>query len=207
MQTFLPYADFQRSVRVLDDKRLGKQRVEALQIVRALSRPGYGWANHPAVLMWRGYEEALGRYGLTACEHWVERGFADTCAATIRADLCQIDINEVRSEAELGQASAMPSWLGSVDLHASHQAALVRKDARYYRQHFPETSDDLPYFWPVRSKAVVAEEERKGRSAVDRARRAVERAAIETERQRRRRSRAAKRGWVTRRSSGGAPRA
>jgi len=30
MQTFLPYADFKLSTRVLDYKRLGKQRVEAM---------------------------------------------------------------------------------------------------------------------------------------------------------------------------------
>ncbi|GAA3827626.1 pyrimidine dimer DNA glycosylase/endonuclease V [Nocardioides panacisoli] len=44
MQTFLPYADFARSARSLDPKRLGKQRVEALQVVRALTTAGYGWA-------------------------------------------------------------------------------------------------------------------------------------------------------------------
>ena len=51
VQTFLPYPDFERSARTLDPKRLGKQRVETIQVVRALTRPGYGWANHPAVLM------------------------------------------------------------------------------------------------------------------------------------------------------------
>jgi len=35
MQTFLPYADFARCAEVLDPRRLGKQRVEALQIMRA----------------------------------------------------------------------------------------------------------------------------------------------------------------------------
>ena len=45
VQTFLPYADFERSARALDRKRLGKQRVETIQVVRALTRPGYGWAN------------------------------------------------------------------------------------------------------------------------------------------------------------------
>ena len=43
MQTFLPYPDFIASARVLDSKRLGKQRVEALQVLRGLIRPGYGW--------------------------------------------------------------------------------------------------------------------------------------------------------------------
>ena len=87
VQTFLPYPDFEQSARVLDPKRLGKQRVETIQVVRALTRPTYGWANHPAVLMWKGYEEALGRYGFVCCEVWTERGFGDTCAVTIAADL------------------------------------------------------------------------------------------------------------------------
>ena len=62
MQTFLPYSDFERSAKTLDYKRLGKQRVEAYQILQALSDPNYGWQNHPAVKMWRGYEEALVAY-------------------------------------------------------------------------------------------------------------------------------------------------
>ena len=36
MQTFLPYPDFAESAKVLDNKRLGKQRVECLQIMKAL---------------------------------------------------------------------------------------------------------------------------------------------------------------------------
>ncbi|GAB3960278.1 hypothetical protein GCM10029978_009170 [Actinoallomurus acanthiterrae] len=64
MQTFLPYADFAATARVLDPRRLGKQRVEALQVLRGLTVPGYGWRHHPAVRMWAGYEEALTRYGL-----------------------------------------------------------------------------------------------------------------------------------------------
>lgn len=36
MQTFLPYPNFKASARVLDTKRLGKQRVENLQIMSAL---------------------------------------------------------------------------------------------------------------------------------------------------------------------------
>jgi hypothetical protein len=86
MQTFTPYSDFKATARALDTKRLGKQRVEVIQIVRALTVPGYAWASHPAVLMWKGYEEALGRYGLTMCEVWVERWFGDTCAGTIVQD-------------------------------------------------------------------------------------------------------------------------
>ena len=36
VNTFLPYPDFVKSAKALDYKRLGKQRVEAWQILRAL---------------------------------------------------------------------------------------------------------------------------------------------------------------------------
>ena len=151
MQTFLPYADFAESAAVLDPKRLGKQRVEAIQVVRALTREQYGWRHHPVVLMWRGYEEALGRYGLTVVEAWTELGFADTCGATIRADLAAAGFGTIRTQPALAAADALPPWLGDEALHRSHRSALLRKDPDFYRRLFPDTPDDLDYVWPVRS--------------------------------------------------------
>ena len=151
MQTFLPYPDFELSARVLDQKRLGKQRVECLQVVRGLSVPGYGWRNHPAVRMWRGFPEALGRYSLTCCDVWLELGFGDTCAATIGADLQVLGVHEVRTQAELAEAGALPPWLGDEALHRSHQSNLLRKDPDFYGPRFPGVPDDLPYVWPVAS--------------------------------------------------------
>ena len=83
MQTFLPVADFADSARLLDSPRLGKQRVETLQILRAIELPDYGWANHPAVLMWRGRTPALVAYGLAMARVWQDRGFADSTASQI----------------------------------------------------------------------------------------------------------------------------
>lgn len=148
MQTFLPYADFERSARVLDRKRLGKQRVEAIQVIRGLVVPGYGWRHHPAVRMWKGHEEALGRYGLTCCEAWTDLGFGDTCAATIAADLAAAGVTTVRSQAALAEAGALPSWLGDEAFHRSHRSSLVRKDPDHYRPLFPDVPDDLEYVWP-----------------------------------------------------------
>lgn len=201
MQTFVPYPDFERSARSLDAKRLGKQRVETIQIVRALTWPTYGWANHPAVLMWKGYEEALGRYGFTCCEVWTELGFGDTCALTIATDLRAFGVERVRAEAELAEASALPPWVGDEVVHRSHRSALVRKDPDYYRPLFPDVPDDLPYHWPVRSQAVIEAEQRRAANAVRRQERALERARLEAEKQRRRRSRAAKKAWATRRAN------
>lgn len=149
MQTFLPYADFARSARALDPKRLGKQRVECLQVVRGLTVEGYGWRRHPAVLMWRGHLEALGRYSLTCCEVWVAEGRADTVADTLRTDLAAAGVTEVRDQAELAAAGALPPWLGDEAFHLSHRSALVRKDPEHYRPLFPDAPDDLPYVWPA----------------------------------------------------------
>ncbi|MFG2416684.1 hypothetical protein [Streptomyces goshikiensis] len=39
---------------MLDVRRVGKQRVEAVQVLRGLVVPGYGWPRHPAVRVWAG---------------------------------------------------------------------------------------------------------------------------------------------------------
>jgi hypothetical protein len=205
VQTFLPYADFERTARTLDPKRLGKQRVETIQVVRALTRPTYGWANHPAVLMWEGFEEALGSYGLTCCQVWTELGFGDTCALTIMTDLRAAGVDTVRTQRELADAGALPPWLGDEAIHRSHQSALVRKDRDRYRPLFPDIPDDLPYVWPVRSQAVLAAEQVKADNQVRRQQRTLERAQLEAERLRRKRSRAAKKAWLTRRQNAAPP--
>ncbi|MCT7355255.1 MSMEG_6728 family protein [Streptomyces sp. 15-116A] len=150
MQTFLPYPGFAESALVLDRRRLGKQRVEALQVLRGLIVPGYGWRRHPAVRMWTGYEEALVRYGLEVCRVWRERGHQDSCAATLVADLAAARPGtRVRDQRELARAGELPPWLGDESFHRSHRSALLRKDPDAYAEHFPGEPDDLPYVWPA----------------------------------------------------------
>ena len=150
MQTFLPYPGFTATARVLDARRLGKQRVEALQVLRGLTVPGYGWRRHPAVLMWKGYEEALVRYGLDVCEVWCAAGRRDTCAATLTAEFTRLTGRPApRAQEELALAGELPPWLGLPAFHRSHQSALVRKDPAYYGPLFPGVPDDLPYLWPA----------------------------------------------------------
>ena len=154
MQTFLPFPDFEASARTLDPRRLGKQRVEAMQILNALTIPGRGWQHHPAVLMWRGYEEALVRYCLDVCRVWCELGFADTCADKVTAALDErLGIDHVRTRAELAAAHALPPWLGDEALHRSHRSSLLRKDPAHYRPLFGDEPDDLEYVWPVSREA------------------------------------------------------
>ena len=145
MQTFLPYRGVARSAAVLDTARLGKQRVETLQVLRALVLPDYGWQRHPAVLMWRGRVPALVAYGLACVDEWTAQGRADTTREQI-AEFAP-DVVGV-SQAELAEAEMLPRWLGDGALHLSHRSALVRKDPTFYRRVFGDVPDDLPYVWP-----------------------------------------------------------
>jgi hypothetical protein len=201
VQTFLPFPDFEASARVLDRRRLGKQRVETLQVARGLIEPDYGWRNHPAVLMWRGHEEALGRYGQTVCRVWCELGHADSCEAKLLADLGRPGLAAPRSQAELAAAGALPPWLGDLELHRSHQSVLLRKDPGWYRRFFPGVPDDLPYVWPVRSPQAVAQERRRQAAAEAGRERDARRGRVRAEQLAVARSRAARKGWRTRRAN------
>jgi hypothetical protein len=147
VQTFLPFADFAESASVLDAARLGKQRVEALQVLRAIVLPTYGWQKHPAMQMWRGYVPALTRYALDMVDEWTRRGHADTTRPLIE---------EFAPEAATASALAVPSWLGNEALHLSHRSNLVRKAPEFYTPLFPGVPDDLPYVWPGADPGVAA---------------------------------------------------
>lgn len=139
MQTFLPYADFGKSAACLDNQRLGKQRVEVLQILKALSSPAYGWQNHPAVKMWRGFEAQLALYGAAVCLEWIRRGFKDTCSAKI---------SEIQVANHWFQYTAQPTWLGDETFHASHRSNLLRKNQDFYARFRWSEPPTLPYVWP-----------------------------------------------------------
>jgi hypothetical protein len=145
VQTFLPYADFEASMAVLDSPRLGKQRVETLQICRALALPDYGWSNHPAVVMWRGRLPALVLYGLVCVAHWRSRGHADSTEPLITEFAPQV---AGLDQDGLRRHGWLPSWVGDERLHSSHRSALLRKDPARYRPVFGDEPDDQPYFWP-----------------------------------------------------------
>ncbi len=136
MQTFLPYPDFAASARCLDDGRLGKQRVEAYQIVRTLDGITHGWRNHPAVRMWRGHEGALVEYGLATCREWTSRGRADT-------------VHDKLLVHARPRPWPLPDWIGDEALHASHRSNLLRKDPDWYGRFGWTDPPDLAYVWPV----------------------------------------------------------
>jgi hypothetical protein len=148
MQTFLPLPRFKHSAACLDNKRLGKQRVECKQILLCLGvpvgehEPGTSsWRNHPAVRMWVGHEAALAVYAIVVCREWIQRGFNDTLCPQFMGSYVALRRGIVRN--------AYPPWVGNRRFHASHRSNLLRKDFRYYSRFGWQEPIDLPYYWPT----------------------------------------------------------
>ena len=138
VNTFLPWPDYQKTATSLDYRRLGKQRVEGLQILRANLGLTKGWTNHPAAVMWRGHEGSLMEYICAICDEWETRGYEDNVRGQVLQIYTEHDISSY--------TYASPWWLGKQQFHRSHKSNLKRKDPDYYRFNVP---DDLPYRWPT----------------------------------------------------------
>lgn len=138
MQTFLPYPSFQKTAEVLDFRRLGKQRSEALTIIRAIE-VGNGWSNHPATKMWTGYTQALKLYHDKIIKEWVKRGYENN-----------MELFNMNEDIDF------PPWLSDKRLHDSHKSNLLRKDPDYYGQFDWNVPDDLDYFWPTKKDYSIA---------------------------------------------------
>ena len=137
MQTFLPYKSFRKSAQILDYKRLGKQRVEGMQIINAIEgnprkdgKPYKGWVSHPCSIMWKPYVNALKHYTNIIIAEWIKRGYNNNMKM-------YNDFNEI----------IKPHWLGNESFHSSHRANLLRKDQEYYSQFKLKENPNSPYVW------------------------------------------------------------
>lgn len=131
MMTFVTSDNVVECARSLDRSRLGKQRVEAYQILRTLKGLSLGWKNHPAVKMWKGYEEALAVYMNAMIDEWIARGYKNTMQKEI-----------------VHGAPSFPWWFYWTPLHNSHKASLNRKMPEYYKFDVSERFMTHGYIWP-----------------------------------------------------------
>ena len=130
MNTFLPYPDFKDSAKCLDMRRLGKQRVECLQILKG------SWPNHPVSKMWKDYRSCLCAYAVEMCSEWIARGYKDTCL-----EKCVSIISP--------SVDIIPIWIGDKNFHAAMRSNLLRKNKEWYSQFGWVEPDNLPYVWFV----------------------------------------------------------
>jgi hypothetical protein len=133
MMTFVVSSDVNECAKALDYRRLGKQRVEAYQILRTLRGHSHGWKNHPAVKMWNGYENALAMYMNAMIDEWVARGYKNTM---------------IKEKIE-DTAPKFPWWFNWEPLHNSHKASLNRKNSTYYNFDVEPCFMNHGYIWPT----------------------------------------------------------
>lgn len=163
MQTFMAFPSFEKSLIILDDARLRKQRVETSQILTIIDPYWYkfwshrkrkpqskAWKNHPAVLMWSGskdnpglYSDALAlyyNYNIAIAE---QRGFGPS------EKLPYIRMRK--------QVVCLPPWFDDEAFHITHKSMLLQKDYEYYSQFegFENVPLDLEYFWIYDNEAYI----------------------------------------------------
>lgn len=119
------------TARQLDRQRLGCQRKEAMQILDILNGTYSSWKNHPAVLMWKGYENALIEYRNCILYEWEKRGYKNILSK-------YLDSGPV----------IYPSWFSDERVFSSHRAALLYKNIDWYSQFNWIEKPELNYFWP-----------------------------------------------------------
>lgn len=151
----------------LDKLRLNKQAIEALQIIRALTREEeeeetqiapseaddaddkpkkrIGWLRHPAVLMWRGYIPALKYYYNAVRDECIARRINLTEPAFAFDSACLENVQYQTVDDFLAErpydpnAIVFPWWFTWKPLIYSHRASLLRKSPETYAPVFQST--------------------------------------------------------------------
>ena len=148
MQTFVPFPELDYSAQCLDNKRLNKQLLEGRQIYNILSsgKTSGAWVNHPAVKMWRNYDNALYAYLINIYQECIARG--------IKADKNWEVIEQMHHwNWNRGSNTIMPPWWGDERVHQSHRNNLYVKDPEYYAEFHIDSRvtccDACNYFWPT----------------------------------------------------------
>lgn len=116
MQIFIPFPCVRKSLKSLDYKRLGKQRLEAWQIIRIIRGETTGYQKHPIISTYRKYLPAVIDYYNKCLEEWENRGYQNDKLQPIKLD----------SEPE------RPPFWDYKEFTDRHQAILRAKDPLFY---------------------------------------------------------------------------
>ncbi len=182
MQVFVPSSSVRESVRVLDNRRLGKQRVETYQIVMNIlgvgpgERPVYKRDGSPKlkpngkpVTEWDGTfhdRPPKGWSSHPAVIAWRENVGslliyqAHTCIeweARGYRDTCWQKTRlavEYRYPGKIF-GPKMPDWWGDESVHSSHRAALLYKEPEWYSQFGWTETPAYEYVWPTSTGVLV----------------------------------------------------
>jgi len=114
--TFLVTDDYAENATILNSSRLGKQRLEAKQIIIALEE-GSGWVNHPATKSWSGHIDSLKLYYNAIVTEWVKRGYNNN-----------MPLYDLPPPEEI----IHPPWIFEKPIQFAMMSQLIQKDSEFY---------------------------------------------------------------------------
>lgn len=158
MQTFMPSYSFSSSAVILDNRRLNKQIVEAYQIWSGRV-PN---ANHPAYLMWKGYNDALLLYIATLLNEYSWRNN--------KRHAVYDNVKDAISTCTK-RPITYPKWVGNELFHTAHSVNLIRKNKTHYTNRdffykgmvipkYDVSEYPTGYYWPIMPVGKKAREDR-----------------------------------------------
>ena len=169
MQTFLPYSDFRECARILDNKRLNKQIIEAYQIYTGRVPQ----KNHPACLMWEKHKGVLPMYMGMMCVEYMSRfnkphSVVEKVFAVHGDDICfYLSLWD----------RPVPLFARNTLVNLSHCVNLIRKDPDFYAPQLGHRMSFLShimygrgvdinefpegYYWPVEPVGKKARQDRE----------------------------------------------
>lgn len=148
MLTLLPYEDFSETAKVLDDRRLTRARIHALEClnhVLGLPVKEPKKEGTPPHRLWYGYPAYLALYGTELCLEYIDRQLLDP------KNLIQEFVDRTRwySLDPEGPKWDRPPWLSDEQLHRSHRAHLVSVYPSYYGAFWPDLLGvESELYWP-----------------------------------------------------------
>jgi hypothetical protein len=146
METWLPAANTQESMRCLHDDDLIVQIREARNLLRAMAAET-SESRLLMVRMWRGYEGGLLNYVGTACQEYERRTSRHDHTQPILAEAWRL-----RGQRQWPIAPLYPRWYGYAPIHQSHRSTLIRQRPAYYARLWVDTPLDMPVLWPQNKK-------------------------------------------------------
>lgn len=173
MQTFLPYPDFKKSASCLDNKRLGKQRVEAWQIYSTLQKIKERFnLNSPNCTKPYGddcgYCSDCKDFQSTIKIPWenhpavkIWAGYEEAllvygiviCEEWIKRgykdNIKKKFTEELHKREYVTYFLDSPELITSKEFNDSHKSNLLRKNPEHYNQFKRDVPDNLPYVWSL----------------------------------------------------------
>jgi hypothetical protein len=159
VNTFITSNSLEECAKNLDYRRLGKQRVECLEIINSIENPTKGWKNHPVSIMWKDHVDALKLYCNYMINEWIVRKFSNNMVYYFFGEEI-FDVNCIFFDIKTKKYEKVPKnskytiffpkWFKWKEFQLSHQASLLRKDYNFYIKKFELNEDFLNsgYIWP-----------------------------------------------------------